>query len=804
MELKCVGCGRELIYVKLEDGIGLICLNCNLRFKYKTDSIEEAYEKLIEEFYDKRLKILKKDAEKHKKGIPDILRRIVAKRSIEVVKYKIIEEKDIEFGRKIEDLDIDEKIKKFLIYKGIKRLYRFQEEALNKIREGKNVVIVAPTASGKTEAFIIPIVEKILKCKKSGVKALIIYPTKALARDQLKKFKLIERFTGVRFEVFDGDTTSEERRKIAENPPDVLISNPDMLNLHLSLPKSTFKDLVKNIDFLVIDEVHEYKGAFGTNVHFIIKRLSRFKDFVIIGASATIANAEEFCTMLFGRKVEVVEGRGSRRTTHLLIIYPQLSEYSVVVDILKELLREKLKTIVFANTHKNAEIITRISMKNNLNVAVHRAGLTASYRRRVEEDFRRGKIDAIVATPTLELGIDIGDVDAVLSLLVNYTRLVQRIGRAGRKGQESFAFLILRQDDPISNYYRENPDDYFSDIEPAFIEPKNEVIARYQLIGACLDKPLLFYEFREFEDLKEKLVKDGMFKKIDKVYIPTKRAREVFLKYNIRGGGESIKIILDGKYIGERNLPIAIRELFPNAIYLHAAKIYRSVKLDLEERKAYLKPTSEENVKTEPLRFTIPEIVEVVSKRKVYGLEVVFAKLRITEIVHGYIEKEIFTNRKIKEESIDPISYTYETKGFVFTAPQPRENAEDIAGSFHALEHVLIESSNMLIGGGSEEIGGVSMGESGTIFIYDGAIGGNGVSKLLYDRLERAFERALNILKSCKCKRKDGCPKCTYSYNCGNNNKPLYKPGAIESLENIIKGEKRRINEEYVKEKAYV
>ncbi len=790
--------------MKLEDGIGLICLNCNLRFKYKTDSIDEAYKKLVEEFYNQKIGILKKEVEKHKKSVPDILKRIVVKKSVDVVKYKIIEEKEIEVGKKTEELNIDEKIKRFLIYKGIRRLYKFQEEAIDKILKGKNVVIVAPTASGKTEAFIIPIVEKILRTKKTGVKALIMYPTKALARDQLKKFKLIERFTGVRFEVFDGDTTPEERRKIAENPPDVLISNPDMLNLHLSLPRSIFKDLVKNIDFLVLDEVHEYKGAFGSNIHFIIKRLSRFKDFTIIGASATIANAKEFCTMLFGREVEVIEGKGSKRTTHLLIIYPQLSEYSVIVEILKEVLREKLKTIVFANTHKNAEIITRIALKNNLNVAVHRAGLTAEYRHRVEEDFRHGKIDALIATPTLELGIDIGDVDAVLSLLVNYTRLIQRIGRAGRKGQESFAFLILRQNDPISNYYKEKPDDYFSDIEPAFIEPKNEVVAYYQIIGACLDKPLLYYEFREFEDVKRKLVEDGMLKKVDKVYIPTRKAREVFLKYNIRGGGESVKIILDNKYIGERNLPIAIRELFPNAIYLHAAKIYRVVGLDLEEKKAYLKSISEENIKTEPLRFTIPEIVKVISQREVYGLDVMFAKLRITEIVHGYIEKEIFTNKKIKEESIDPISYTYETKGFVFTAPKPSENTENLAGSFHALEHVLIESSNMLIGGGSEEIGGVSMGESGTIFIYDGAIGGNGVSKLLYDRLERAFERALNILKSCKCNREDGCPRCTYSYSCGNNNKPLYKPGAIESLEKIIKGKKQKINKAYIDERAYV
>ncbi len=804
MKLRCVSCGKELIYVKLEDGIGLICLNCNLRFKYKTESVEEAYEKLFEDFYDKKLGILRKEAEKYGKNIPEILKRILVKKSIEVVKYKIIEERDVELGRKVEDLRINERIKRFLIYKGIRRLYRFQEEALNKILEGRNVVIVAPTASGKTEAFIIPIVEKILREGRKGVKALIIYPTKALARDQLKKFKLIERFTGVRFEVFDGDTPPEERRRIAENPPDVLISNPDMLNLHLSLPRSSFKDLVKGIDFLVLDEVHEYKGAFGSNIHFIIKRLSRFKDFVTIGASATIANAEEFCKTLFGREVDVVEGKGSKRTTHLLIIYPQLSEYSVVVEILRELLKDKLKTIVFANTHKNAEIITRIAIKNNLKVAVHRAGLTAEYRHRVEEDFRRGKIDAIVATPTLELGIDIGDVDAVLSLLVNYTRLVQRIGRAGRKGQESFAFLILRQEDPISNYYKENPEDYFSDIEPAFIEPKNEVVAYYQLIGACLDKPLLFYEFKEFENIKRKLVEDGLLKRIDKIYIPTKKARKVFLNYSIRGGGESVKIFLDNKNIGERNLPIAIRELFPNAIYLHAAKIYRVAGLDLNDKKAYLRPSSEENIKTEPLRFTIPEIVSVVSRRKVYGTDVLFAKLRITEVVHGYVEKEIFTNRKIKEESIDPISYTYETRGLVFTAPEPSENRKDLAGTFHAIEHVLIESSNMLIGGGSEEIGGVSMGESGTIFIYDGAVGGNGISKLLYDRLEKAFERALNILKSCGCKREDGCPKCTYSYNCGNNNKPLYKPGAIESLEKIIKGEEQGINRSYIEERAYV
>ena len=774
----CPRCKNDVLITKAKEGFGIICLRCGIRYKTKAENEEKAYEEFFKKF---------------KVDTPDFLKEYVVDFFVD---YRFL--KETELKRASEKPKLDQKIMRYLSKKGIK-LYEFQLKSIISILKGKNVVIVAPTASGKTEAFVLPVIQKILEDNRKGVKALFVYPTKALARDQLKKFKELEKITGISFAVYDGDTSKKERERILDNPPDVVITNPDMLHLHL-MHRTPFSYLIRGIKFLVLDEVHEYTGAFGTNVHFIIRRLKRFSDFQIIGASATIGNAKEFAKLLFNESIEVIEEKGRRASIHFLIVYPHASYYATILKLLRKL---KQKSLIFVNTHKDAEVLYKLAKKAKLSVGIHRAGLTRQTRHAMEDSFRSGKIRYLISTPTLELGIDIGSVDVVISLLVSYTRLLQRLGRAGRKGQESIGILILRNNDPISNYYKENPSDYFTDIEPAYIEPKNEVIAYYQLLSACLDKPLAEEEFKEFNEIKKRLVEEGLAMKTSRGLVARKKALEVIKNFSIRGIGKNVKIreARTRRIIGERSMPMALRELYPGAIYLHAGETYLSKSFNFRE--AILEKVKDEGLKTEPLRFSEPEILKIYEERKAFSTLLRYCKLRIKETVHGYIVKEILTNKKIRVEEIPKLEYTFITNGFVFSCPELSLEEELLIGSYHAVEHALIESSNMIIGGGANEIGGISMGASGVIFVYDGVEGGNGISNLLYKRFEKASERALKILEACKCKRIDGCPNCTYSYQCGNNNKPLYKKGAIEALKLLITGERTEIRD-FSDEKPYI
>ncbi|MGQ4832968.1 MAG: DEAD/DEAH box helicase [Candidatus Asgardarchaeia archaeon] len=824
-KLKCPFCGGEIKFEILEKGRWHVyCTNCHREVftqKYFVGGYLDAYKYFLS-VYREELDKKKLDknviAEIDFEAIPDALKGILLKREIALVFYKLFEEQEGSFGSEIDKLNLHHSIKEYLHASRIKRLFSFQEEAINSILEGKNTVIVAPTGNGKTEAFLIPIAQKILSEKPSWgplsaptgkVKALFIYPTKALARDQLHKFKRLERISGIRFEVFDGDTPKQKRKEIFSNPPDIIITNPDMIHIHL-MKRNPFKKIIKDLKFVVLDEIHQYKGAFGSNVYYILRRLERVTGpFQIIGASATISNPKEFGELLFGKEVTVVECKNGRRgRIHFLMLYPETTSGTVMIsNVTKLLLQHGYKVLVFANSHRSAELINLVLRRLHVESRVHRAGLPENIRHMIEDSFKKGLLKVIVATPTLELGVDIGDLNAVVSEIIGFSRLIQRIGRAGRRGQESIAILALKNDDPISTYYREQPQEYFRNIDPAYVDPSNEVVAYHQILAASMDKPIQ-NEFDNHSRIIEMLVRDGLLIKRGKRFYPEPRkAKKILAKYNLRGAGDIVKIMDGKKVIGYRNMPMAARELHPGAIYILGGTLYQSKEFHFEKNEGYAiveKLPPDYPYKTEALRQTFPEILEIKERKEVYGTEALYCKLKITEEVYGYIISETFTNKKIETKILDsPIIYSFDTMGFVFTVPRPIKSVEKylnnpqlpegltdehdlIAGAFHAVEHVLIEGSPMLTGGGSSEIGGITLDTSGMIVVYDGSPGGSGLSKLLFDRLDKALANSLSILKNCKCNRIDGCPACTYSYQCGNNNRPLFKIGAIETLEQLI------------------
>ena len=723
--------------------------------------------------------------------------------------FKTLKKPPPKVGCKVDELGIDENLSKFLQKIGIKKFYKFQEDAIKEIAYGSNVVIEAPTASGKTEAFVIPVLQKIKEQKENYGKifALFVYPTKALAKDQFPKILDFAKSIGITVGIFDGDTKQSERAEILDNPPQLIITNFDILHYHL-WHRTRFASLLSSVKYLVTDEVHVYSGIFGSNVHYIIKRLKRICNKIqFVASSATLENAVEFCEILFGEKMKLIHGDGRKGETDFLMLFPSLrTQRALMVDLIKKLTSKKHKTMVFSNSHKNSELVAMQARKQKVDIKVHRAGLMANYRKSVEKSFKDDNLMAISCTPTLELGIDVGNVDGVISATIPVNRLVQRIGRAARKGQRGYAFLALGND-PISQYYKNHPNDYFDDVERIYIDPKNPFVEEFQVLAMASDKPIAKHELSEHASVIQKHVDDGSLVLQENRYVPNfEKVKNSLNEYSIRGIGKSIDIFFNARKLGDRILPIALEELHESAIYFLAGTRYKVKEFGYPEKNyAKLERIPRDYpYYTKALTEEWPTIEKIFEKRKAFGIEIAFCKLHIQKRVYGYANiefgQEVIQGKKILLDK--PLDYDFITKGIVFHAPRPLkeiEKSEDEgyveASGYHATEHVVIEGSNMITGGVSQDLGGISLGTSGLIFIYDGAIGGNGASKALYDRFEKALERSMHIVKECPCKNEAGCPRCTFSYRCGNNNEFLHKYSALEVLQRINDGEQTILEE---------
>jgi DEAD/DEAH box helicase domain-containing protein len=582
--------------------------------------------------------------------------------------------------------------------------------------------------------------------------------------------------------------------------------------------RTTFSFALRTSKFLVIDEAHVYTGIFGANIHYIVRRLKRLctNQLQIIAASATLPNAGQFCKALFGREMRVIRGEGRRGKVNFVMLFPSLrSNRSLVIDLVKQTTAEGHKTIAFNNSHLGSELLSFYLSRQGIKNKVHRAGLLPSVRRTVEQAFKYGKLMTISATPTLELGIDIGNVDAVISGIVPINRLTQRLGRAARRGQEGYAFLALGND-PISQYYCLHPDDYFADQEQVYTDPSNPFVQEYQILAMVCDKPISKSEYETDVAMSktiQALVARGLIMQTEKSFVPNfKKAYEILDEYSIRGIGNTIDIFFNKVRLGERALPKAIEELHENAIYFLSGRRYQVRKLHYDnQHKEY--PYYAELVSipddypyyTKALVEEWPSIIEVHEQKRAFGIEVKYCSLKIQKKVTGYtnieIGQETMQGKKIIFST--PIEFEFITKGFVFRAPRPidilndanDENYVEMSG-YHASEHVLIEGSSMITGGASQDLGGVSLGSSGLIFIHDSGIGGNGASRALYDKFDVTMERALAILCECPCKVESGCPRCTYSYRCGNNNEYLHKMAAKEVLDRAVSGQQTEIDQD--------
>jgi DEAD/DEAH box helicase domain-containing protein len=778
----------------------------------------------------------------------ELLKSILSSKKDYVVDFRVLSEPEPEVGGKLTDLPVDQGVIDAASSKKIHKLYKFQEDSIKQILCGKDVVIVAPTASGKTEAFSIPIIQKISEeishfsslrpkiGRKGKVLAIFVYPTKALGRDQLPKIKHFAEPLGLNVGIFDGDTTKTDRDNILNVlVPEIIITNFDMIHYHL-FNRTKFSRLIRTVEFLVVDEAHIYTGVFGANIHHIIKRLERIVGFTnrkklqIVAASATLPNAEEFCKSLFGREMDVIRGTGRKGKINLILLFPSFhSQRSLMLDLLKQTSIRHHKTIAFNKSHLGSELLAFYSSKQGVHVKVHRAGLLPLERKSVEDLFRSGKLMAISATPTLELGIDIGDVDVIISDIVPINRLIQRLGRAARSGQEGYAFLALGND-PISQYYKQHPNDYLEDQELVYTDPTNSFVEEYQVLAMACDKPILISESSSMWNSIQKLISNDLLHLSNGKFVPNYvKAFAVLRDFSIRGIGATVSIIHNGRLIGERQMPQAIEELHDSAIYFLSGKRYQVYRLHLYNNNQTEQKVVRENngasyaelnllpsdypYYTKAIVDEWPTILETYDQKQAYGLEVQYCSLKIQKKVIGYsnieIGKEVMQGTKVLFEN--PIEFEFITKGLVFRVPRPEnilnvvddEQYVEMSG-YHASEHVIIEGSTLATGGASQDLGGISLGSSGLIFIYDGSIGGNGASKALYDKFDKAIHRALRIISECPCDSNSGCPRCTYSYRCGNNNEYLHKHAAIEILNRIVEGKKTCVGNTLIMDRPLV
>jgi DEAD/DEAH box helicase domain-containing protein len=701
-------------------------------------------------------------------------------------------------GPPVEEVVKSEVLREALKKRGIERLYRFQAEAIRLIESGKSTLIVAGTGTGKTEAFLIPVLERVLEEPyKQEVKAILVYPTKALARDQLARVNsLVTSVFGARALVFDGDTSERERENIYAMPPQVLITNPDMLHYGL-MSSPRFRELCSTAEYVVLDDLHVYSGVLGAHVHYVLRRLRRVlkSEPVLVGTSATVGNPREFASALFGVDAEVVDAGPGRRGVvyHVLlkpVARPKLAE---VASLVAACVKRGLKTIAFADSHKAVELLHRLCVRMGIDVLVHRAGLLPEERRRVERELASGRVLAVAATPTLELGIDIGDLDCVVlaNLPPAYSKYVQRTGRCGRRGGKAYVLTVLGND-PISQYYENNPGDFFGKgVEPVAVEPENEEVAKIQLLAAALDKPLSLSELQPFEaKLVDELASQGFlrFMKSRGYYRATaEAARYLRSRPGLRGVGEVVRIYDSaGKLIGFREMPMALKELFPGAVYLHGGDAYLS--LELTERKATVtKLPRDYRFVTSALYYPEPVAFAAEDSRKVWGVEVEYGRIRVREVVYGYVVRDFESGATVREAPLDrDYAYEFSTRGILIRFPvNPEWSLMGNAEAFHAAEHVVISAAQMVAGAAPTDLGGISY-PSGHVFIYDSYPGGSGCSKTLFRRLEEALARALRIVASCTCE--DGCPRCVYSPFCGNNNKVLSRRKSLHLLKSLAEG----------------
>jgi DEAD/DEAH box helicase domain-containing protein len=719
---------------------------------------------------------------------------------------------------------------------GVERPWEHQVQAADLAHGGESVVVATGTASGKSLAYLLPVLSALLSDEKAG--ALYLSPTKALATDQLRAVRALN-LMAVRAATYDGDTPREERDWVRRHGR-LVLTNPDMLHRGVLPRHAEWASFLRGLRYVVVDECHSYRGVFGSHVAQVLRRLRRVcarygSSPVFVLASATASDPEVSASRLTGLPVvPVTDDASPRGTTEFALWEPPLvpavggdagggengapvrrSATAETGELLADLVVEGARTIAFVRSRRGAESVA-LSARRHVEeavpelaprVAAYRAGYLPEERRELERRLQSGDLLGVAATNALELGLDVSGLDAVV--LTGWPGTVasvwQQAGRAGRAGQAALAVFVAR-DDPLDTYLVHHPDALFGrPVESTVLDPANPYVLGPHLCCAAAELPLTEADLPLFAGqgaeagdaavrlLLGDLVRRGLLRARPKGWFWTDRERP---DVDIRGtGGPPVRLVETGtgRLLGTVDSASAHAQAHEGAVYLHQGETYLVDSLDLEEAVA-LVHADDPDYSTSARDVTDIAIVETLRTQVHDGVELSFGTVDVTNQVVSFLRKRLGSGEVLGEVELDLPPRQLRTRAVWYTvAPavleQARLDVADVPGAAHAAEHAAIGLLPLFATCDRWDIGGVSTalhedtGEC-TVFVYDGSPGGAGFAERGYVRGAAWLRATRDAIASCECAA--GCPSCVQSPKCGNGNDPLDKDGAVRLLDAVL------------------
>jgi DEAD/DEAH box helicase domain-containing protein len=716
--------------------------------------------------------------------------------------------------------DLDPRVLAALERAGIEQLYAHQEEALRAAFAGPTIVTTG-TASGKSLCFQLPTLEVLTS--DPAARALYLYPTKALAQDQARALHGFGMGAAIRPAIYDGDTPREERAAIRKRS-NLVLTNPDMLHVGILPNHAAWAELFANLAFVVIDEAHVYRGVFGSHVANVLRRLRRIAarygtEPRFLLASATIANPVELAERLTGLEPMTLidnDGAPSAQRTMAMWNPPLLDEelgvrasaLAEAAELLERLVLEGARTICFMKSRKGVELILRLAVERLRSserpeladrIVPYRAGYTPQQRRELERRLTDGELLGVVATDALELGIDIGSLDAAICVTFPGTvsSLRQMWGRAGRRGHGLAVFLA--GEDALDQFFCRHPGEFVGrPVEAAILDHESPQIYAEHLLCAAHEAPLcdedagvLGVGWRSFA---EELAAAGMLRERATGFVPRRADDYPAARVALRSATLDSFALIDvqsGELLGQIEAARAYSTVHEGAVYLHLGRSYEVLALELDARRALLEPFTGDYF-TQAKRESFTYIERLHDRRDTHGVTLSFGAVAVSETVLGYQRKGLQDHAVIDFTALDLPTVEFSTRALWFeldelVAGEPFPS-EHLLGALHALEHAQIAVLPLIAMCDRWDIGGLSTNahpQTGgpTIFIYDGHPGGIGITRRGFDEFERLVGDARRLIAECPCA--SGCPSCVQSPKCGNLNEPLSKRGALELLRRL-------------------
>lgn len=711
--------------------------------------------------------------------------------------------------------NLNPKIVDYLKSKNAK-LYKHQSETYEAIQNDENVIITTPTASGKTLAFNLPIMETMIEDEDAT--ALYIYPAKALSNDQLHVLENLEKSLDIKINpnTYDGDTPKSKRYDIRQKSR-IILTNPYQLHLILSWHHQ-WKRFYSNLKFIVIDESHYYKGIFGSNVAYLIRRLKRIANFYganpqFILSSATLANPLELANRLTGEKFRLVDNDTSPSGEKDFILYNPFRNYrrkkhnseeapSVHIEtenIFVYLMLKDIQTLCFTVSRKITELIAMWAKKDMDNIkkklthriTAYRAGYQADERREIEDGLKSRKYLGVTCTNALELGINIGSLDAVIISGYPGTMIStwQQSGRAGRSNQKSLAILVAFENQ-LDQYFMNNPDFFFDKPhENVIIDLSNHILQEANLLCAAKELTLKKDEAMDYfgvdKEVLDKLVsKKDLYQNPRGDYIYPYDDNPAMSHSLDQLSNDEFRVMNNGKLLEVMERSQVYREAHEGAILINKGETYQVDSVNLASHFVNVSKNTVD-YHTMVLNKVHINIEKKLSKTKYGNLKIHFGELTVEEDYYRY--KKMHFSKVIGQFNLDLPPLKFRTKGLWFTVPREvKNNLEDLykgeeevfEGGLHGAEHALIGLFPLHVMCDRFDIGGLSTNyhedtQEATVFIYDAYEGGIGITQKAVDVFVDLLKSTRDLLKNCNCH--DGCPSCIYSPKCGNDNKPLHK-----------------------------